>query len=171
MGGEGLVKPLLSLWTLVLLVGADAPAAWQIERSDREIRFSNPAPGTARVSIRLTDRADDVEVRVNADGVGLDEFGQWGNRGLTGVYQKSCSSARFVREYESVRLFDPGDHRRKRPVVSIDHLVDGNVRVVLDGDRDGRADAEVTTSFAVQLPERSPFCVASLPVRPGLPLP
>ena len=56
-------------------------------------------------------------------------------------------------------------------MVSIDHYVDGNVHVMLDGDLDGRVDADVTTSFTVKAPERSPFCVENTPVRPGLPMP
>jgi len=115
----------------------------------------------AQPHIEVRPRAQgDLRLVVDIDNDGRPELDDQGSRRVAATYFRSCRGGAFAPEYRTIHVSRQDDDPSV-PLVSVDRYDDGNLRIVVDDDLDGRAEVDVTTDLEFERAPRSPACSKS----------
>ncbi|MEO0602552.1 MAG: hypothetical protein AAF211_14005 [Myxococcota bacterium] len=149
----------------ILTTSASLASPWTVTETERRLTIASPEPGVPRVDVWKGRQRGAVYFDVDLDDDGKPEarsrLGRlWHGKAVVSYLGGACTYPGFVPEFRFVEYHAPPYRPAERPVpyVRLERRADGNLRVLLDVDRDGVLEADVTTRFVLESPERATFC-------------
>ncbi|MEM6927223.1 MAG: hypothetical protein AAF602_09855 [Myxococcota bacterium] len=149
----------------ILMTSASLASPWTVTETETRLSIGSSEPGAPEVTVWKGRQRGAIYFHVDLNGDGKPEAGSrlgrlWHGKAVVAVLGGSCTYPGFVPEFRFVEYHAPPYQPARHPVpyVRLDRQVDGNLRVRLDVDRDGVLEADATTRFSMEEPERAAFC-------------